>query len=173
LFKKISVIIALMMLFVLQAAVCAQAQQAGGAAPAAVQPSTQSVILPQMTPQQAGAYQQLSPSQQQAITQELGKSGGKITPQAVEALKGRPEFQNISPADVEKGKQLLEQKEKSQEKGQERQGIMPWAEKTIIGGEATGESLFDRSRKIGNIRIFPLNCSFSARNFSGNPRCGW
>ncbi|MFZ2417522.1 MAG: SLBB domain-containing protein, partial [Smithellaceae bacterium] len=162
---KISVIIALMMLFVLQAAVCAQAQQAGGAAPAAVQPSTQSVILPQMTPQQAGAYQQLSPSQQQAITQELGKSGGKITPQAVEALKGRPEFQNISPADVEKGKQLLEQKEKSQEKGQERQGIMPWAEKTIIGGEATGESLFDRSRKIGNYQDISLKLQLFGSEF--------
>ena len=61
----------------------------------------------QMTPQQAAAYQKLSPAQQQVMQQELGKTGGQITPQAVEALKGRPEFKGLSPEDVAKGKLSL------------------------------------------------------------------
>jgi len=183
LLKKISVIITLMMLFVLQAAVCVQAQQAGSsaapaaaaapavsgasAAPAAGQPSG----VPQMTPGQAAAYQSLTPTQQQAIQSELGKSGGQITPQAVEALKGRPEFQNISPVEIEKGKQLLEQQEKGQVKAPERQGTenldrkVPWAEKTVVGGEAAGDSLFDRSRKIGNYQDISLKLQLFGSEF--------
>ena len=172
-FKKISAIILLIILLSFQNAVYAQAQQSGGAAAPAssgsaqptIQPSVQSTALPQMTPQQAGAYQQLSPSQQQAITQELGKTGGKVTPQAIETLKGRPEFQNISPADVEKGKQLLEQKETTDSKGQERMNLITRPEKTIIGGEATGDSLFDRSRKIGNYQDISLKLQLFGSEF--------
>ncbi|MEI7638318.1 MAG: SLBB domain-containing protein [Syntrophus sp. (in: bacteria)] len=114
----------------------------------------------QMTPQQAAAYQKLSPAQQQVMQQELGKTGGQITPQAVEALKGRPEFKGLSPEDVAKGKQLLEQKEKAPEKEAEKKESekidkkvekkeTPWGEKTTIGVETKDDSLFERSRTIG------------------------
>lgn len=165
-FKKISVIIAVMMLFVLQAAVYVQAQQAGGAAPVAGAPQPSG--LPQMTPQQAGAYQSLSPAQQQAIQGELGKTGGKVTPEAIDALKGRPEFQSISPADIEKGKQLLEQKEKTQEKqGTEKfdRKTVPWAEKTVVGTEPAGDSLFDRARKVGNYQDISLKLQLFGSEF--------
>ncbi|HRV45627.1 MAG TPA: SLBB domain-containing protein, partial [Smithellaceae bacterium] len=111
--------------------------------------------------------QSLTPAQQQAIQGELGKTGGKVTPQAIDALKGRPEFQSISPADIEKGKQLLEQKEK----GQEKQGTekfdrkVPWAEKTVVGGETTGDSLFDRSRKVGNYQDISLKLQLFGTEF--------
>jgi len=111
-----------------------------------------------MTPQQSEAFQRLSPAQQQAIQQELGKTGGQLTPEAVEALKARPEFKGLSPEDVAKGKQLLEQQEKGQKEGQkedqkEAEKIekreTPWTERTVIGGEEDKDSLFVRSRTLG------------------------
>jgi len=167
LFKKISAIIAVMMLFVLQAAVYVQAQQAGSAVPSAQSAAT-AAGLPQMTPGQAAAYQSLSPAQQQAIQGELGKTGGKVTPQAIDALKGRPEFQSISPADIEKGKQLLEQKEKAQEKKRTEKfdrKTVPWAEKTVVGAEPAGDSLFDRARKVGNYQDISLKLQLFGSEF--------
>jgi hypothetical protein len=135
-----------------------------------------------MTPQQADAYQKLSPAQKGAIASELGKSGGQITPEAMEALKGRPEFKNLSPEDVAKGKQLLEQREKGktekdtvETKGDEKAETPKKApekrtpfdlEKTVLGqaGEE-GESLFERSRRIGryqdiSLRLRPFGYDF-------------
>ncbi|MEI7672744.1 MAG: SLBB domain-containing protein, partial [Deltaproteobacteria bacterium] len=66
---------------------------------------------PPMTDVGQATLQRLSPGQQGAVMQELGKTGGQITPGAVEALKVRPEFQNLSPAEVAKGKELLQQQE--------------------------------------------------------------
>ena len=155
-------------------------------APAAAAAAPQAPGLSQMTPAQAGAYQKLSPAQQQVIQQELGKSGGQLTPQAVEALKGRPEFQGISPDDVAKGKQLLEQKEKAPEKTPEK-GLEkkekeaekvekkdaeklekkdpPWMEKTVIGGETLEDSLFERSRRVGKYQAVSLNLRLFGSEF--------
>jgi len=137
-------------------------------APAAGQPPS----LPQMTSQQAESLQKLSPAQQQALQQELGKTGGQLTPGAIEALKGRPEFKDISPEDVAKGKQLLEQREKALEKGQEkREGEKvekkepPWAEKTVIGTEPAVESFFDRSRKVGKYQAISLDLRLFGSDF--------
>ncbi|MDD5713108.1 MAG: polysaccharide biosynthesis/export family protein, partial [Smithellaceae bacterium] len=82
------------------------AQQAGAQAPAALPADA-----PAMTAAGQATFQNLSPSQQSAVMQELGKTGGQITPGAVEALKVRPEFKNLSPAEVAKGKELLQQQE--------------------------------------------------------------
>ncbi|MBP9531836.1 MAG: SLBB domain-containing protein [Syntrophaceae bacterium] len=199
-FKKISAIIAVMMLFVLQAAVYVQAQQAGSAAAPAqsatpapsvspqpsvapAQSASPAAGLPQMTPGQAAAYQSLSPAQQQAIQGELGKTGGKVTPQAVDALKGRPEFQGVSPAEIEKGKQMLEQKEKAAEKAPEKpiekasddakekgaekieKKNLPWEEKTIIGEEAVENGLFDRSRRVGKYQDVSLSLQLFGSDF--------
>ncbi len=161
------------------AAAAAPAVSGASAMPAAGQPAGP----PQMTPGQAAAYQSLTPAQQQAIQGELGKTGGQITPQAVESLKGRSEFQNISPAEIEKGKQLLEQKEKApeksaeaatekaaeegKEKGKEKieKKNLPWEEKTVIGEEAVQDRLFDRSRRVGKYQDISLNLQLFGSEF--------
>jgi len=116
----------------------------------------------QLTPQQAEALQRLSPSQQQALQSELGKTGGRLTPEAVEAMKARPEFRDLSPEDVTKGRQLLEQREKrgdakeGEKAGQEKKTPFE-TEKKVITTETEGEqSLFDRTRKIGKYQDISL-----------------
>ena len=83
------------------------AQQTGGRAPA---------DAPPMTAVGQATFQNLSPGQQSAVMQELNRTGGQLTPGALEALRSRPEFQNLSPADVAKGRELL-QKQEAAKKG--------------------------------------------------------
>ncbi|MDI9570372.1 MAG: SLBB domain-containing protein [Pseudomonadota bacterium] len=129
-----------------------------------------------MTTQQADAYQKLSPAQQQELRQELGKTDGQLTPQAVEALKARPEFKGLSPDDVNKGKQLLDQQEKAPEKTDDdkvgkKKGEAhekkdpPWVEKTVIGGESVEDSLFERSRRVGRYQAVSLNLRLFGSEF--------
>ncbi|MDO9558157.1 MAG: SLBB domain-containing protein [Syntrophales bacterium] len=147
--------------------------------PKATSPGIPSSIQ-QLTPQQADALQKLSPAQQQVIQQELGKTGGQLTPQAVEALKGRQEFKGLSPEDVAKGKQLLEQREKAPENGLEKKEAEkvekkdaekvekkepPWAEKTVIGGGAVEDSLFERSRRVGKYQAVSLDLRLFGSEF--------
>jgi protein involved in polysaccharide export with SLBB domain len=127
---------------------------------------------PSLTSQQAEALQKLSPAQQQAIQQEMGKTGGRLTPQAIEALKASPEFKDVSPEDVARGRQLLEQNEKAQRKGPERRDAFrpdrkeaPWEEKTVIGAEAVEDSLFERSRRIGKYQDISLSLRLFGSEF--------
>ena len=113
----------------------------------------------QMTPQQADAYQNLSPAQQQAVQQELGRSGGQLTPQAIEALKGRSEFKGLSPEDVLKGKQLLEQKET---KTPDRATVQ---KRAVIGEEPREKSLFDRFRQAGRYQDVSLDLKLFGQEF--------
>lgn len=99
-----------------QAAPQALAQQTGGQIPAAriviaQAPAALPADAPPMTAAGQATFQSLSPSQQSAVMQEMGKTGGQVTPGAVEALKARPEFKNLSPAEIAKGKELLQQQE--------------------------------------------------------------
>ncbi len=59
----------------------------------------------------------LSPEQQGAVQQEMGKQGGVLTPEAMKALKERPEFQSLTPEEIAKGKGMLKQKEEEEKKG--------------------------------------------------------
>ncbi len=59
----------------------------------------------------------LSPQQQGIIQQEITKSGGTLTPEAVKALRERPEFQSLTPDDIAKGKEALLNKKKEEDKG--------------------------------------------------------
>jgi protein involved in polysaccharide export with SLBB domain len=127
---------------------------------------------PSLTSQQAEALQKLTPAQQQAIQQEMGKAGGRLTPQAIEVLKASPEFKDVSPEDVAKGRQLLEQNEKAQRKGPERRDASrtdrkeaPWEEKTVIGAEAVADSLFERSRRIGKYQDISLSLRLFGAEF--------
>jgi len=131
-----------------------QGQQGQGAAARAAQGVQAAPGGQQLTPQQAEAYQRLSPSQQQAIQSELGKSGGRLTPEAAEALKSRPEFKGLSPDDVAKGKQLLDQKERGSEakegerKVLEKKNPFEMEKQVITTEDVRDKSLFDRTRNI-------------------------
>ncbi|MEK7850657.1 MAG: SLBB domain-containing protein [Deltaproteobacteria bacterium] len=63
----------------------------------------------------------LNPAQRQAAQAELSKTGGQVTPEAIEALKKRPEFKDLKPEEVQKGKDLLEKKDAA--KGEEKKPI--------------------------------------------------
>lgn len=63
------------------------------------------------SPQQVEAFKRLTPAQQSAISEEIAKTGGNLTPEAIEALKNRAEFQGLSPEEIVKGKELLEKQE--------------------------------------------------------------
>jgi len=95
----------------------------------------------QLTPQQVEMWQKLSPEQRKAVETELSKTGGILTPEAVEALKTKPEFKGLTPEDVSKGKEALEKKEK--------EAPPPVPEKKLIEEERPGKLLFDRYREVG------------------------
>jgi len=122
----------------------------------------------QMTAEQAAVYQSLSPAQKGAIAAELGKTGGQITPGAVEALKGRPEFQGLSPEEVAKGRELLQQQEarKAAEKAKEAPpeeakktpvDLKTEGGKTLIGEPQQQQTLFERAQNIGKYQDISLN----------------
>lgn len=119
-------------------------------------PSSPSVASPSMTqptPAQANQIlQRLTPDQQAAAQAELTKTGGTVTPATIDALKSRPEFKNLSPEEIARGKELLEGKDKAEpaKKAIERKEPVWEQERTVIGEESPGDSLFDRYRKIGS-----------------------
>src|SRR4030067_1475081 len=76
----------------------------------------------------------------------MSKTGGQLTPEAIETLKTKPEFQGLSSEDILKGKKELEKKEI--EKKPEKIELPQVAEKMVIG-EKEGKSLFERYRTVG------------------------
>ena len=112
-----------------------------------------------MTPDQAAAAQNLTPAQRGAIARELGKTGGKLTPEAVDALKGKPEFQGLSPEEVAKGKELIEQAEKQQvDAAQAEKAEKPAdAQKRTITDLPKGETLFERAQVVGSYQDISLD----------------
>ncbi len=141
-----------------------------GAIAAPAQPSG----APAMTSDQAAAYQNLTPTQKEAITQELGKTGGQLTPGAVEAIKGRPEFQGLSPEEVAKGKELLQKQEAAKAKdatkespkdpvkdplkqSAEKEEKAPEGPKRVIADIPKGETLFERAQNIGKYQEISLD----------------
>ncbi len=103
-----------------------------------------------VTPAQAtGTVQQMTPAQRSAVEAEMGTTGGQMTPQATEALRARPEFQDLSPEEIAKGKALLEKKEKGAEKKEPEKRESTPPEKTVIPEEPKATSLFDRYRVTG------------------------
>ncbi|MCX8023526.1 MAG: SLBB domain-containing protein [Syntrophorhabdaceae bacterium] len=143
--------------------------------PAPTQPGVaqQPIQIPQqLTPQQAEAIKSLTPEQRRTIQQEIGKTGGTLTPEAIEAIKTRPEFKGITPEDVQKGKELLERKEKDairvepEKKAIEKIGIERKPLEEIAVSKITEEEekkdrektgLFDRFRTITPYQQIPLN----------------
>ncbi|MFH1491422.1 MAG: polysaccharide biosynthesis/export family protein, partial [Pseudomonadota bacterium] len=150
----------IVLLFLTVGPVQAQGQAAAPALPAGAPP---------VTAAQAAAAQSLTPAQQSAVMQEVGKTGGQLTPGAVEALKARPEFQNLSPAEVAKGKELLQQQEAAKQAEAKKEPAKKEAEpvkkkeeeeapkKQVIGGLPKGETLFERARATGKYQDISLD----------------
>ncbi len=90
------------------------------------------------------ALQQMTPAQRSAAEAELARTGGQLTPQAIDALRARPDFKNLSPDEIVKGKELLDKKENEPEKKEALE-----KEKTVIGQQRKISSLFDRYRMRG------------------------
>lgn len=165
-FFKILLVAGIMMAGLLPA--CATAQTAPGVSAPAAAPAAPSVSaapalpagMPALSADQAAAAQSLSPAQKGAIAQELGKTGGQLTPEAVEALKAKPEFQGISPEEVAKGQELLREQNKAKtgtktetktEGGDKPEG------KQVISEVEPGETLFQRARATGKYQDISLN----------------
>lgn len=86
-------------------------------------------------------------SQRTSCEDELRRTGGRLSPEALEAIRSRPEYQGVSPEEVAQGLRLLEQ---SGVNGKAGKVPSPGREKGRMIVEAPkGESLFDRTRKIG------------------------
>lgn len=112
-------------------------------------PCPQTTPVQPLTPQQADMYKNLSPAQKAAVQAEICNSGGRLTPEALEALKGRQDIKGLTPEDVAKGRQLLEQKEKSVDRRDLEKKPLNGQEKTVIGGSSREKTLFERSRTFG------------------------
>ncbi|MGZ3597439.1 MAG: SLBB domain-containing protein, partial [Syntrophales bacterium] len=91
----------------------------------------------------------LSTDQCQALKTGFSITGGQITPEAAQVLRQSPEFKDLKPEDIQKGKELLEQREKEAQKKDRERRIQAEDVKRSIGEEAKRESLFDRSRQTG------------------------
>jgi protein involved in polysaccharide export with SLBB domain len=110
-----------------------------------------------MTSQQAAEYQKMTPMQQQAIQSELSKTGGVLAPDAINALKTRPEFKGLTPDDIVRGKEQLAGTEKSTAtQGQKAEtGAPPQELRTTQDPKKT--SLFERMRQFGKYQDISLD----------------
>jgi protein involved in polysaccharide export with SLBB domain len=98
-----------------------------------------------------------SPDQQKAVQAELNKYGGTLTPEAIEALKKSPEFKNLKPEEIIKGKELLEKNNKTKVRIEpEKEKKESNAEQRKILGEDVSDSLFTRSRHVGKYQDIKL-----------------
>lgn len=145
--KSLSIILILQLLLLFSSVVYSQEPASLPATP--VQPSAQTQTAtppaaqpssPQLTPQQAETLQKLPPGQQQPIP---------LTPEAIEILKTRPEFQGLTPEEVLKGMEELKKKE-AEKKEPEKKELPVVVEKRVIGEEPEEKSVFARYRKIGS-----------------------
>jgi len=125
----------------------------------------QSAPAAALTAEQAAVYEKMTVGQKEAISRELFKSGGQLTPEAVEALKEKPEFKGISPEEVAKGRELLKGKEGEQQKETPKgEGLLKTGEKDktalepkqVIAEEPQGRTLFERAQDIGKYQDISL-----------------
>jgi polysaccharide export outer membrane protein len=95
------------------------------------------------------ACQKLPLGQRAVCEEEMRKTGGVITPEALEAIRARSEYRGLSAEEVARGRQLLEQRERIGEKKGSGKSLQADFGKRVIGEDSREKSLFDRSRKIG------------------------
>ncbi len=119
-----------------------------------------------ITPQQAEMFQRLSPAQQQAIQAEMGKTGGALTPQAIESLKGRPEFRTMAPQDIQRA---MERREGDRKEADIKDGTLQ-DRKPMLDKVGVEKSLFERIRSVGGYQEISLDLKpFGYDFFEGGP----
>ncbi|MEO0250204.1 MAG: SLBB domain-containing protein, partial [candidate division WOR-3 bacterium] len=108
--------------------------------------------MPQpLTPAQADAVRRLSPEQRSAVEAELGRSGGVLTSQGIEALRARPEFRGLSPDEITRGRDLLERGER----GLDRRELPARLDRRLIPEDKEPTSLFQRYRAARKFQDIP------------------
>ncbi|MDI6743906.1 MAG: SLBB domain-containing protein [Thermodesulfovibrionales bacterium] len=103
------------------------------------------VIMPLVQPR---STQQLTPQQQKAVQETIQPK--ELTPEAIETLKAKPEFQGLKPEDILKGKEELRKKEAQKKEPQK------FPEKQVTY-EEEAKSLFARYRIIGKYQDIPMD----------------
>lgn len=124
-----------------------------GSAPLAQQSSPASQAPAGVTPQQSEIYQKLSPSQQKAVQDVIQQKG--MTQEAVETLKSRPEFKNLTQEEILKGKELLEKKETEKKESEKPQTLEK--EKKVLVKEEETQTLFQRFRNVSKYQEIDTN----------------
>jgi len=110
-----------------------------------------------LTAEESAAYEKLTPEQKKAVAGETAKSGGQLTPAAIDALKAKPEFKGISPEEVAKGKELLKGKEGVAVKTEPAKAGKPApAPAPVVPGAPPGQTLFERAQDIGKYQDISL-----------------
>ena len=148
-YKKVSAIIILLIVASISLNIAYAQDSPQAATPAPAQQSS--------SPIQQAPILNNTTDQQKAVQGELNKYGGALTPEAIEALKKSPEFKNLKPEEVIKGKELLEKSKKPEVKKEIKEEKKEFnAEKKKILGEDSSNSLFERSRYIGKYQDIKL-----------------
>ncbi len=93
----------------------------------------------------AYAQMQISPEQISAIQSEINRTGGGITPDTINSLKEIPEFKDLSPEEIIKGKELLEKDNTIKNKEKEA----PPLDDDVKEDIDKPESLFSKYRAAG------------------------
>ncbi len=115
-------------------------------------------IVPQLIlPQTDASQQKITAEQKKAIDDVIQQKGGVLTPDAVEALKNRPEFQGLTPQEILQGKEMLEKKDLEKRELEKKEQARKEAETKIPGavqdrktlGEMEEKTVFERVRNIG------------------------
>ena len=112
---------------------------------------------PQLTPSQTETFQKLTAEQRKAVEDAIQQKEGTLTPDAIEALKTKPEFQGLTPQDILQGKEMLEkkgaekkelEKKERERKEAEKKSLDAVSERKMLG-EQGDKSVFERVRNIG------------------------
>lgn len=92
----------------------------------------------------------ISPEQMELIKKKIKESGGELTPEALKALKERPEFKGLGPEEIQRGLEMIKKEEAEEKKPAE---VKEEVKKEEVKEEAPEkveevESLFERYTKI-------------------------
>jgi polysaccharide export outer membrane protein len=100
---------------------------------------------------------QLTAEQRKAVEDAIQQKRGTLSPDAIEALKTKPEFQGLTPQDILQGKEMLEKKgtekkeleKKERERKETEKKPLDSISERKMAGEQGDRSVFDRVRNIG------------------------
>ncbi len=96
----------------------------------------------------------ISPEQISAVESEISRTGGVITPDSIKSLKETPEFRDLSPEEIIKGKELLEKDDaikniaEDEDPLDEEEEEDPWAKEEEGNGIDKPKSLFSKYRAV-------------------------